>query len=178
MLGSTIRKRSVVGRFCSQQLSFATEKAMEKNLLVADQAFHQIIPQCEARLDFLYDVLFNSVLWLSRPSIKELIRLIAQKESIFSSWWVTGRDRCLVSNDGLAKLTAKDEPQYQNYSNTKSRRILSKINPVEQLHQGAVNTYSIIICLILEQRTPFFLMSMLNASISVAHFPAWYLVPL
>ncbi len=49
----------------------------------------------------------------------------------------TGRAHCLLSNFALAKLTAKGEPQCENYLRAERWRNLSKISPVEQLHQGA-----------------------------------------
>ena len=48
-------------RVRSQQLFVATSKAIKTLLVVADRAIHQVAPLCEARLDSLDDVLFDSV---------------------------------------------------------------------------------------------------------------------
>lgn len=85
----------------------------------------------------------------------------------------TCRARWLVSKVGPAKLIPKGEPQYQNCSKAKSWRVLSKISPVEQIHQGAVKTRSIIICLFLKQRTHSFSRVFSMPAISLAHFSAW-----
>lgn len=97
-----------------------------------------------------------------------------KKSPIFLLVDHTGRARCLLSNLWLAKLAAKGEPQYENDSRAQTWRILSKISPVEQLHQGAVNTRSITVCLFLDQRTQFSFSQVFSRSaISVAPFPAW-----
>ena len=68
------------------------------------------------------------------------------------SYW---QSPLLGINFGPAKLTAKGEPQYQNFSTAKSWRILSKISSVKQLHQGALTTRSIAIYLFLESEPIF-----------------------
>ncbi len=114
--------------------SFATQKAMKKILLVADRAFNQAISQFAIRLYLLCSVLSGPVVrgyreigtgatWFNCPK--------SQNSPLVDH---AGRTRCLVSIVGLAKLTAKGEPLFQDYSKAKSWRILSKIFPVEQLH--------------------------------------------
>ncbi len=62
--------------------------------------------------------------------MEELLSLIAKRESIFPSWWILLAAHCLLSKFALAKLTAKGEPQCENYLRAERWRSLSKISPV------------------------------------------------
>lgn len=66
-------------------------------------------------------------------STGKLLRSVTKRSVLSSLVDHAGRVRCLSSNVGLAKLTAKGEPQYQTHPKVKSRRGLSKISPLEQL---------------------------------------------
>lgn len=80
--------------------------------------------------------------WLPSPSRGASYSISKRKDAFFplgGSYW---QSVLLGSQCWVVKLKAKGEPQYQTHSKAKSWRFLSKMSPVEQLHQGAVKLSS------------------------------------
>lgn len=107
--------------------------------------------------------------------MEQILRLTAIKSTIFSGWSVYLQSAQLDLQCGLAKVTAKGDPQYQKFSIAGSWRNLSKMFPVEQLHQGAallqlVHSWSI--------EPQFFLLSLLKLSNQGSALSRLFLGPL